>query len=328
MARPEFPRLAAFQAQFATDKACRGYLAASRWPDGFRCPRCGHVEAYKLATRAVFKCTACSRQTSVTAGTVMHRTRLPLTLWFWAAYLVATHTPGISALQLQWQLGLSRYETAWTMLQRLRAAMVQPRCDRITGPVEVDETYVGGLEVGRLGGRWRDSEKAIVVGAVQVRGQGSGRLRLAAVDDVSAASLVTFVEQSVAPGSIVLTDGRKGYLPLGRRGYDHRPKIRRVATNAARRCPRIHRVFSYLKTWLRDTHHGVSPQHLPEYLDEFVFRFNRRRTPMAAFQALLGLTAQHQPVTHQMCDGGAAGFRTCGPRPNLRRRFNARQVEL
>ena len=146
----------------------------------------------------------------------------------------------------------------------------------------------------------RNSEKAIVVGAVEVRGRRSGRVRLAAVEDVSAASLVTFVEQSVTPGSIVLTDGWKGYRPLERRGYDHHPTTQGVATNAARLFPRIHRVFSNLKTWLTGTHHGVSSQHLPEYLNEFVFRFNRRRTPMAAFQSLLGLTSQQQGVTYKM----------------------------
>ena len=129
-------------------------------------------------------------------------------------------------------------------------------------------------------------------------------MRLTTVADVSAVSLVLFVEQSVAPGSIVLTDGWKGYLPLGRRGYDHRPKTQGGATNAARLFPRIHRVFSNLKTWLRGTHHGVSIQHLPEYLNEFVFRVNRRRTPMAAFQSLLGLTSQHRPVTLKMLYGG------------------------
>ncbi len=162
----------------------------------------------------------------------MHQTRVPWTLWFWAAYLVTTHTPGISARQLQRQLGLSRYETSWTMLQRLRAAMVRPKRDRISGPVEVDETYVGGLEVGRAGGRLRNSKKVIVVGAVEARGRRSGRIRLAAVEDVSAASLATFVEQSVAPGSIVLTDAWQGYASLGMRGYDHRPKTQGVATNA------------------------------------------------------------------------------------------------
>ena len=137
----------------------------------------------------------------------MHRTRMPLQHWFLAAYLVTTHTPGFSALQLQRQLGLNRYETAWAMLQKIRRAMVRPERDRISGTVEVDETYVGGVEEGRRGGRQRDSNKAIVVGAVEVRGRGSGRIRLAVVEDLSAASLIPFVETSVEPGSTVLTDG-------------------------------------------------------------------------------------------------------------------------
>jgi len=235
----------------------------------------------------------------VTAGTVMHRARLSLHLWFWAAYLVTTHTPGFSALQLQRQLGLSRYETAWTMLQKLRRAMVRPERDRIAGTVEVDETYVGGLEEGRAGGRQRDSNKSIVVGAVQVRGRGSGRIRLAVVADLSADSLVPFVEASVEPGSTLLTDGWQGYAPL-RNKYDHRPTTVGDQKNASKQFPRVHRTFSNLKTWLKGTHHGVSSKHLPHYVNEYVFRFNRRRTPMAAFQSLLGLTAQHTPTTYKM----------------------------
>jgi transposase-like protein len=170
MARPDFPRtLAEFQSRFAAEEDCRRYLMACRWPDGFHCPRCGKGEACELATRELVQCKSCRHQASVTAGTVLHRTRVPLRLWFAAAYLVTTHTPGFSAAQLQRQLGLDRYETAWTMLQKLRRAMLRPDRDRLAGVIEVDETYVGGVEAGRRGGRQRDSTKSIVVGAVEAR---------------------------------------------------------------------------------------------------------------------------------------------------------------
>jgi transposase-like protein len=211
MGRPDFPRtLTEFQCRFASEEQCRRYLIACRWPEGYRCPRCRHAEAYELDGRALLQCRSCRHQVSVTAGTVLHRTRLPLQLWFAAAYLVTTHTPGFSAVQLQRQLGLARYETAWTMLQKLRRAMLRPERDRISGTVEVDESYVGGVEEGRRGGRQRDSNKAIVVAAVEVRGRGSGRIRLGVVEDLSAASLCRFVEAAVQPGSTVLTDGVAG----------------------------------------------------------------------------------------------------------------------
>ena len=132
MTRPDFPRtLAEFQGRFASEEDCRRYLMACRWPDGFRCPRCGEPDAYGLTGRELLQCRACRHQTSVTAGTVLHRTHVPLRLWFAAAYLVTTHTPGFSAVQLQRQLGLGRYETAWTMLHKLRRAMLRPGRDRL-----------------------------------------------------------------------------------------------------------------------------------------------------------------------------------------------------
>ena len=233
------------------------------------------------------------------AGTVLDRTRLPLPLWFAAAYLVTTHTPGFSALQLQRQLGLARYETAWTMLHKLRRAMVRPERDRLSGTVELDETYVGGVEEGRRGGRQRDSKKAILAGAVEVRGHGSGRIRLAVVPDLSAATFARFAEEAITPGSVVLTDGWHSFRALGG-SYDHRPTVIGDPKNAAKQLPRVHRAFANLKTWLLGTHHGVGAKHLPHYVDEFVFRFNRRRTPMAAFQSLLGLTTHYAPTTYQM----------------------------
>ena len=244
---------------------------------------------------------------SVTAGTVLHRSKISLRQWFWAAYLVTTQTPGISATQLQRQLGLRRYETAWVMLQKLRRAMRRPDRDRLRGVVEIDETYVGGIEPGKPGARRRDSSKSAIVAAVEVRGQGCGRIRMTVVHDGSAASLVAFTQAAVEPGSVVLTDAWQGYAPL-RKKYDHRPTTQGDPRNGSKLLPRVHRVFSNLKTWLAGTHHGIGPRHVQHYVDEYVFRFNRRRTPMAAFQSLLGLTALHGPTTYKMLyDGEATG---------------------
>jgi hypothetical protein len=216
---------------------------------------------------------------------------------------MATQTPGISATQLQRQLGIERYETAWVMLQKLRRAMRRPQRERLRGEVEVDETFVGGAEHVRRGGRQRDTGAIIVVAAVEVRGEGSGRLRLAISNDSTGTSLCSFVRENVEAGSIVHTDGWKGYLPL-RRNYDHRPVSQEGdPTKASALLPRVHRVFSNLKTWLAGTHHGIGRGHVRPYLDEFVFRFNRRGTPMAAFQSLLGLTAAHRPTTYKMLYG-------------------------
>lgn len=303
MPRPDFPRsLREFQRRFADEEACRQYLAASRWPDGFRCPQCGFGDALELPGRLLSRCRNCARDTSVTAGTVLHRTRVPLTQWFWAAYLVTTHTPGLSALQLQRQLGISRYETAWMMLHKLRGAMVRPDRELLHDKVEVDETYVGGPEAGLRGGRERRN-KSLVVGAVEVRGRASGRVRLRVVPDASGPSLSGFVKANVEQGAIVVTDGWQGYAPLSGMGYRHRPRTQREPQRAEKILPRVHRVFGNLKTWLRGTHHGVGHQHLQAYLDEFTFRFNRRRTPMAAFQTLLGLGSQRPPTTYNQLYG-------------------------
>lgn len=228
---------------------------------------------------------------------MLHRTRTPLTLWFWAAYLVATHTPGVSALQLQRQLGIDRYETVWALLHKLRRAMVRPDREPLKDQVEVDETYIGGPEAGLRGGR-ELIDKVLVVAAVEVRGRASGRVRLQVIPDASGRSLTGFVTAHVAPGAIVRTDGWAGYLPLRGLGYRHRPRTQGDPTRAAKLLPRVHRVFGNLQTWLRGTHHGVGNQHLQGYLDEFTFRFNRRRTPMAAFQTLLGLATLHGPTTY------------------------------
>ncbi len=216
----------------------------------------------------LWQCKSCGHQTSVT---VLHRTRTPLTHWFWAAYLVATHSPGLSALQLQRQLGIPRYATAWALLHKLRRAMVRPDRELLKEIVEVDETFIGGLERGRPGRQLVD--KALVVAAVEVRGRASGRVRLRVVPDSSGASLTRFIKSNVASGAVVLTDGWHGYASLSDLGYRHGPKTQGPHPKGRFILPRVHRVFGQLKTWLHGIHHGVSNQHLQAYLDEFTFRF-------------------------------------------------------
>jgi transposase-like protein len=285
-----------FQERFATEAACLDYLAASRWPEGFACPGCGGRRAWVLERRHLWECADCHLQTSVTAGTVMHGTRTPLRLWFWAAYLVATHHPGISAKQLQRQLGLSRYETAWLILQKLRRAMVAPERELLKAEVEVDECWIGGVEPGKKGRG--PGSKTLVGVAVEVRGRGSGRLRLLTLEDAALPTLSAFVKATTAPGAIVHTDGWKGYNGLRKAGFDHRRRSQRAGIGEEPYLPRAHRAVSNLKAWMHGTHRGVGDPHLQIYLDEYVFRYNRRRSPMAAFQTLLGLGALHEPTTY------------------------------
>lgn len=204
MGRPSFAAsLAEFQMRFSTEEACVAFLVQSRWPDGFICPRCGGKEAFGLPRRGLYQCKQCRYQASVTAGTVMHATRTPLVQWFRAVYLLTTLTPGISALQLQRQLGLVSYQTAWTMLHKLRRATVNPGREKLSGTVEVDDAYVGGKEEDVVG-RQVETKTPIAV-AVEVRGRASGRIRLKALGDVSAKSLFPFVQGAVEAGSTVYT---------------------------------------------------------------------------------------------------------------------------
>src|SRR5436305_8940779 len=208
----EYPRnLTEFEAQFATEEACRAYLERLRWPDGFRCPRCGSAKSWPVRI-VLLQCGGCGHQTSVTAGTIFQDTRTPLKLWFHAMWWVTTQKNGASALGLQRVLGLGSYKTAWTWLHKLRRAMVRPGRDRLRGRVEVDETYVGGVEEGARG---RQTErKALVAIAAQDEGPRIGRIRMRRILDASAESLMPFVKDMIEPGSTVHTDGWLGYLPV------------------------------------------------------------------------------------------------------------------
>lgn len=274
----EYPRnLTELEANFGTEEVCRAYLARLRWPHGFRCPRCGSDRSWPVRG-VLLECAACGCQTSVTAGTIFQDTRTPLSVWFRAMWWVTTQKNGASALGLQRVLGLKSYETAWTWLHKLRRAMLRPGRDRLTGRIEVDECYLGGLEEG-LPGRL-NLDKTLVVVAAQEDGPGIGRIRMRQIIDASAESLMPFVRESVEPGSVIHTDGWLGYLPLERNGYQHEVTfLKGKKKTPSRLMPRVHRVISLLKRWLIGTHQGaVSHKHLDYYLDEFTFRFNRRRS--------------------------------------------------
>ena len=261
--------------RFSQEDACRAYLFQLRWPDGFRCPRCGGTRSWPVRT-VLLQCRNCGYQTSVTAGTIFQDTRKPLAMWFRVMWWVTSQKNGASALGLQRAVGLGSYKTAWTWLHKLRRAMVRPGRERLYGSVEIDEAYVGGVEEG-VHGRQTET-KALVVVAAEEDGDGIGRIRMRQIPDASGKSLLAFIDDSVEPGSLIHTDGWLGYGGLEKRGYQHRVT---VVTDQKKppsiTMPRVHRVASLLKRWLLGTHQGaVSREHLNYYLDEFTFRFNRR----------------------------------------------------
>jgi len=309
VARPPFPKtLRQFQTDFATEEACRQYLTACRWPDGFSCPRCGHEKAYELVKQGRHQCVKCRHQVSLTSGTVLHRTKIPLTHWFWAAYLMTTDKRGVSALLLQQQLGLSSYETAWMMLHKLRRAMVNAARDPLRGEIEVDDTWVGGEQAGLKGSRQlKDRRAALVLVAVEKRGHASGRARMNVIPDFKASTIIPVLTRNVAPGSTIYTDGLKSFAGLVEAGFEHvtriqplRSELRKGAKSAV---PFADRAVGNLQQWLIGTYHGVSKAQLQVYLDEFVFRHNRRKTPAAAFQTLLGLGTGRKSTEYDQIRG-------------------------
>ena len=297
--------LPAFLERFGSDAKCRAYLVRTRWPEGFRCEGCGHDRAYRHKKRLIEECRACGKQHSLLAGTIFEQTKTGLARWFLAIYLVTSSKGGISAMELKRQMGFGSYQTAWTWLHKIRKAMVRPERTPLSARVEADETYVGGPRPGRSGRG--AGGKIKVAGAVEsgrgrARGRRLGRLRLAVVEDASAKSLDGFLGQNVARPATVVTDGWSGYGGLGAAGYRHEPlNLSASWGDAALRLPAIHLVFGLAKRWLLGTHHGaVSKKHLPAYLDEFVFRFNRRTAKSIAhrFARLIEHAMQIPPTTY------------------------------
>ena len=296
----EYPEnLVEFIDWFPSDESCLEYLEAVRWADGFACPMCGSKPFWTIQRSQLKQCRECLHQTSVTAGTIFEGTRKSLRLWFLTMWLVTAEKNGISAMGLQRELGFTRYETAWTWLHKLRRAMVRPGRDRLTGLVEIDETYVGGDAEGPRG---RGAlKKSIVVIAAEEKSDGMGRVRMRRIPDASEKSLLAFIKDVVAEGATIRTDGWSGYARLQKIGYTHHVvNLSRSEEMADELLPHVHRVASLLKRWVLGTHQGmVGDKHLDYYLDEFTFRFNRRtsKTRGKLFHRLIQQAVQVDPVS-------------------------------
>jgi transposase-like protein len=271
----DYPKtLAEFEEGFSTEEACWHYLCELRWPDGFVCPRCGHRKAW-IIDHGLQWCRSCDYKASVTAGTIFERTKKPLMVWFRVIWWVTGQKYGASAKGLQRMLGIGSYETAWTWLHKLRRAMVRQGRDRLSGNIEVDETFVGGVKHGGKRGRGASS-KALILMIVQLDGKKLGRIRLKRIEDASAESLEEAIQDTVEPGSVIRTDGWTGYNQIGSRGYIHEV-VRTDAEVGGNLLPACNLVASLMKRWLGGTLQGaVAHEHLEYYLDEFTFRFNRR----------------------------------------------------
>ena len=305
VAGKHYPRsLGELRSWFGTDADCFDYLEWLRWPDGVLCPSCGSAGGWRLGDGR-YRCGSCRRSTSLTAGTIFDKTRTPLTVWFAAVWTFATQKDGVSAQSLQRALEISSYQTVWAMLHRLRSVLVRPGRERLSGRVEVDETFIGGEEPGLRGGR-QQGKKTLVGIAVEVHEpKGYGRCRMQVLSDASAESLHPFVIANVEPGATVVTDAWQGYAGIEAHGYVRERHSQRAARlrgeNPYGMLPGVHRVSALAKRWLLGTHQGsVDEAHLPAYLDEFVFRFNRRRSRSRGlvFYRVMQLAAGHEPVRY------------------------------
>ncbi len=292
---------------FGSEEACSSYLEGLRWPGGFVCPACGSAGEPYRSSRSRLMCRDCGRQSTVTAGTIFDKTRTPLRVWLAAAWYLTNQKQGVSALGLQRVLGLGSYQTAWTMLHRFRRAMVRPGRERLKGQVEVDETFLALTDrqepISRAG-RKSNTDKVLVVIAVEMlEPKGFGRIRLRRIADDSASCVIPFVQEAVEPGAEVRTDGSAAYRSLDELGYEHRRTVMLGSDVPAHvSMAGVHRVASLIKRWILGTHHGsVQPEHLDAYLNEFVFRFNRRTSASRGmlFYRLLQQAVVTEPVTYE-----------------------------
>ncbi len=291
---------------FHSEDACREYLNNLRWPGGFVCPKCGTAAKPCRSTRGRLMCLHCKAQTTVTAGTIFDKTRTELRVWFAGIWYITNQKHGISALGLQRVLGLGSYETAWTMLHRLRRAMVRPGRDLLHGKVEVDESYLSISDrkspISPVGRKSNTSKVLVAIAVEMLQPKGFGRIRIRQIREGDHESLIPFIQETIQPDSLIHSDGSPAYRNLEELGYHHRRTVHLGSDIPAHESmPGVHRVAALLQRWLLGTHHGaVQPGQLDYYLDEFVFRFNRRtsRSRGLLFYRLLQQAVTTSPVTY------------------------------
>jgi transposase-like protein len=288
-----------FEKMFTTEEQCILYLQSLRFPKGYFCRKCNHRE-YWVNKRGILVCKSCKDELSITAGTIFHRSKLPLTIIFRALWWMVAQKNGVSAVGLQRVLGLGSYRTAWTWLHKFRRLMVFPGRDKLSGDVEVDETLVGGKKSGKRG---RGSEgKTLVVIAIELKEKGTGRVRSSIIPDASKKSLTKFIKENIEVGSTIITDGWKGYIGISKKGYQHIVEEKTKMLDGQEVLPNVHRVASLLKRWLLGTHQNfIGEQYLSYYLDEYTFRYNRRKSNSRGlhFKRLLEQAVQHEPIDYK-----------------------------
>jgi transposase-like protein len=293
----EYPKtLLEFEEQFRAESACEEYLFRLRWPEGFKCPRCQHNEAWHTK-RGLWHCSKCGHQTSVLSGTIFQDTSKPLRIWFRAIWHVVGQKNGVNALGLQKELGLGSYRTAWSWLHKLRCAMVRPGRERLSGTVEVDDGYIGAPAGGKRTPRL--DKKAVVLVAAEKDGKKIGRIRICQIPRARIEIINKIIPEIIEPGATIVTDGWSGYREISRLGYKHEVHTYKEE-GKANFLPGVNLVMSLLKRWLMGTHQGaVRRSHLDYYLDEFVFRFNRRTSQSRGklFYRMIQQAAQVEPVT-------------------------------
>jgi len=287
-----------FDSRFRTEEACLNYLFHLRWPEGFRCIRCGH-EGYWTSARRLLLCSHCGHQHSVTAGTIFHGTRKPLTLWFKALWWFSTRKTSVNATALQELLGLRSYQTAWCWLQKFRTCTVFPNRSKLSGCIEADEFFLGGEKSGIHG---RGTDKCKVAIAVERTGRKLGRVRMQVIDRCSTQELTRFAKENIAVGSQITTDGWFAYRGLMDKGYFHTAIVQTKTDGMKSVLPGVHLVTSLVRRVILGTFHGrFDPQYLQRYLDEYVFRFNRRTCTQVGkrFWRIMQQVAQSTPIARK-----------------------------
>ncbi len=286
-----------FWRRFGSDESCLAALEKLRWPDGFVCPRCRHRQAVLCVPRQLRQCCSCRLQTSLTAGTIFHKTRTPLPKWFWAIYQMSQDKKGCSALLLSKQIDVS-YPTAWLMAHKIRQAMASDPQQKLRYLVELDDAFLGGVQPGRPG-RGAFYKAPLFVAVERLPDGRLGQAAIEATPQLRQARLAAFASRCLSRAAVIRTDAAHIFKPLVNQGFNHQPDPPAPrAHRSALRLPAVHLLISNLKRFLLGRHHSTAPKHARRYVAEFLCRFNQRIRECSLFEYVLKLAARSQTITY------------------------------